>query len=88
MRACISAVSEKVDICTEKHIETTNRFMDSIIGNSMNIVGCGEYPEDSNKCKAMIIPNKRKHQRRTKSLVMAFLYLIESFPEANDKQKF
>ena len=86
LRACIEDVQKNIDFCTEKNIESTNRFVDSIIGNSVNLLACGEYVENTDKCDKLTVPKKKKSQRRPRSLIMAFLHLIESFPEVEQEK--
>jgi hypothetical protein len=83
MRECILSLKDKVDICTDEHMQITERFISSVTSNSLNFA-CNEYSEDSDKCQNLIPPKKRKNQRRTKSMIMAFLRLFESFPETRE----
>lgn len=86
LRSCMEESQKDIDFCTEKNIEATNRFIDSIIGNSVNLLGCGEYLDSSDKCGKLVVPKKKKSQKRPKSLIMAFLALIESFPEVEQEK--
>ncbi len=82
MKECITKMHDKVDICTDEHAEITSRFIDSVIGNSLNFA-CTEYSgADTDKCSTLKVPKKRKNQRRPKSMIIAFLKLFETLPES------
>jgi hypothetical protein len=71
---------DEVDICNEAHVDTANRFAESISGNALKLV-CAEYSENSDKCDALKAPAKTKQQLRTKSFFLPLIDLFESFPE-------
>ena len=80
LKDCIRRIVDKVDICKDEHTDLTTRFIDSIIGNSLNFA-CAEYSADSDRCSTLRAPKKLKSQRRTKSMIIAFLQLFQSIPE-------
>jgi hypothetical protein len=82
IKKCLLNAMSRVDICTDKHEETLLKHARVLTGNVLQL-GCSEYREGSNKCDSLKVPNvqKRKDQKRPKSLIVPIINLLKSFPE-------
>ena len=81
LRKCLTEKAKSVDICSEKHLETLDDFVESTTSNALNFF-CGDYADDSDKClKLGKPPNKKKGQKRSKSISITIADIFQSFPE-------
>ena len=55
-------------------------LVDSVTSNVLNLL-CGEYEENSDKCKALSTPRKLKSQKRAKSFFIPLTQLLQSFKD-------
>jgi hypothetical protein len=73
--------AKKFDICTDDMIEANIEFTSDLTQNTANFL-CGEYTEDSDKCQNLPTrPKKRRNQIRSKSFLLPFIHIFESFSE-------
>lgn len=77
----MARLNDRVSSCSERQVEIAIRFIESISGNSLNLV-CNEYNSESDKCDQFNgFKVKSDPKTRTKSFFLPLIQLFDSFPE-------
>ncbi|XP_054164469.1 uncharacterized protein LOC128962140 [Oppia nitens] len=77
-KQCNREGSAKITDCTDRDMEIVDRFVDSVAGNSMNLL-CGDYDESSDKCKSLPkLPKNIKKPQKFKSFFIPSIEVISS----------
>jgi hypothetical protein len=81
LRECYRNGAKDLDVCTEEHLDTVIKLADSMTINADNVF-CGEYSGDSDKCRHLgEPPKKRKNQKTTRSFFLPIIDVFNSFRE-------
>jgi hypothetical protein len=80
LQKCFHDESTKYKVCTEEKIENSLRFLDSIQGNMISIL-CSNSDDSSDTCDKLVYPKRPKNIRRTKSIVMPIVDILNSIKD-------
>ena len=80
LKACIIEKGSKYDVCTEKRLDVISRFIDSLTGNTVDIL-CTETEEGSDRCNKIVVPKRDRSVKRAKSFAFPMIYILSSIPE-------
>ena len=80
-KACNAEGARKSGQCTEENLEAIDRFVDSVAGNSLNLL-CGDFQEVTDKCKNIgKLPQNVKNPKKYKSFFIPAIEVISSLPQ-------
>lgn len=80
-KQCYFEGGRQVTDCTETNLEIIDRFVDSVAGNSLNIL-CGEFADGSDKCNKLDKLPKSKNSQKYKSFFIPAIEVLSSLPDA------
>ncbi len=78
-KQCYFEGGRNVNECTESNLEIIDRFVDSIAGNSLNLL-CTEF-DNSDKCLKLEKLPKNKNAIKYKSFFIPSIEVLSSLPE-------